>query len=302
MKIVFFGTPDFAVQSLARIHTEFELLAVVTAVDKPAGRGHLLQFSAVKNWALQHNINVLQPKNLKSKNFLRELELIKADLFIVVAFRMLPKQVWNFPKYGTVNLHASLLPDYRGAAPIQRAIMAGEKTSGVSCFILRDEIDTGDIILQESIDISPIDTGGTLHDKMSIIGAELLVKSIFKLQEKTFLPIPQETYSNKIAPKIFPEDCIINWDDSAMNVYNFIRALSPYPTAKTHYKESSFKIFRTSISTEKSNADSGVWKLDLINHTLKIACVDYFLIIEEIQEASKKRMNIKEYINGLKNK
>lgn len=302
IKIVFFGTPDFAIPSLQAIFETFELLAVVTALDKPAGRGHEIQISEVKKWALHHDILLFQPKNLKSIKFQQNLINLNADLFVVVAFRMMPKALWNMPKHGTINLHASILPDYRGAAPIQRAILNGETLSGLTCFKLQDEIDTGDIVLQKKVYIHDTDNFGTVYQKMKQEGAELLIQSINKIFEPDFKAIPQSSSSLKTAAKITPLDLIIQFDNSTLSIHNQIRAFSPYPAARLIKDNASFKIFKATPILEVHNYSPGDWIIDHANSNLKIACKDGFIAIEEIQADSKKKMHISDFIRGLKKK
>jgi methionyl-tRNA formyltransferase len=237
LRIVFMGTPTFAVESLkALVENGYNVVGVITTPDKPAGRGYRMQASEVKKYALEHDLLLLQPEKLKNEVFLNELKQLKADLQIVVAFRMLPEVVWNMPRLGTFNLHASLLPQYRGAAPINWAIINGEKETGVTTFFLSHEIDTGKIIFREKMPINDDDNAGTLHDKLMKLGAELVLKTVDAVLENSIDTIPQsELISDetilKPAPKIFKETCRINWEDTAENIYNLIRGLSPTPTA-----------------------------------------------------------------------
>lgn len=238
MRIVFMGTPEFAVASLEKIaEAGHEIAAVVTAPDRPAGRGQKIQFSAVKEAAIKLHIPVLQPEKLKNEDFVSELKKLNAELFVVVAFRMLPEVVWNMPPKGTINLHGSLLPQYRGAAPINWAVINGEKETGVTTFFIRHEIDTGNILQHKKIEISESDNAGTIHDKLMITGAGLLVDTLDKLEKTTLTAEPQEKFVGnqelKHAPKIFRETCHINWKKSTEEIYNLIRGLSPYPAAWT---------------------------------------------------------------------
>src|SRR5687767_874321 len=230
------GTPEFAVASLdILVKNNYPIAAVITAPDKPAGRGLEVQQSAVKKYAVLKNLNVLQPEKLKDPDFISRLKALNADLFIVVAFRMLPEAVWNMPELGTFNLHASLLPQYRGAAPINRAIMNGEKETGVTTFFLQQEIDAGDILFQEKISIGDTETAGELHDRMAELGAALVVKTVRAIEDDSTHPVPQPPAGAnlKTAPKIFKEDCRINWNKSANEIFNLIRGLSPFPGAFT---------------------------------------------------------------------
>ncbi|MGZ3927285.1 MAG: methionyl-tRNA formyltransferase, partial [Mucilaginibacter sp.] len=248
MRIVFMGTPEFAVTSLdALIKAGSEIVGVVTAPDKPAGRGQKLNVSAVKQYALDNNLRVLQPEKLKNEEFLEELRSLNADLQVVVAFRMLPEAVWNMPSKGTINLHASLLPQYRGAAPINWVLINGEKESGVTTFFLKHEIDTGDILFTEKVTLTGHETAGELHDRLMYKGAGLLVKTVKGVESGRYSEHPQAELSTgtelKNAPKIFKEDCKIDWNQPAEKVYNLIRGLSPYPTAFTILNEKILKVF-----------------------------------------------------------
>jgi methionyl-tRNA formyltransferase len=255
MRIIFMGTPDFAVASLkALIEAGEEVVAVVTGPDKPAGRGQKLHESAVKKFAVSQNIPVLQPVKLRAPEFLAELKSYNADLQVVVAFRMLPELVWNMPEKGTINVHASLLPNYRGAAPINHAIINGEKKSGVTTFLLQHEIDTGNILFSTEVEILDNDNAGDLHDKLMLAGAELLIRTVNAIKKNDIHPIPQDsidTESLKHAPKIFKEDCLINWENDSVKIYNLIRGLSPYPTAFTHIDGKVLKIYESEIIIEK---------------------------------------------------
>jgi len=305
MKIIFMGTPDFAVASLdALVKADFDIVGVVTAVDKPAGRGQLLHESAIKKYAVEHGLHLLQPTNLKDKDFLTHLNKLNCDLQIVVAFRMLPQVVWDMPRLGTINLHASLLPQYRGAAPINWAIINGEKESGVSTFFLKEEIDTGDILLSERVIIADNETAGSLHDKLMTVGAQLLVNTVESIRRKDFKAQPQvalldKHQSLKHAPKIFKNDCCINWFRSCIEVNNQIRGLNPYPTAYTWFNGKNLKIFSTEISVEHCTKMPGEWISDGKNY-LKFACVDGFLSLKEVQLEGKKRMFISDFLRGLK--
>ena len=253
LRIIFFGTPAFAATSLKLIFDKgYTIVAVVSAPDKPAGRGYQVQASAVKACALELNLPILQPSNLKSPEFIETLKSYQADIQIVIAFRMLPEMVWNMPPMGTFNLHGSFLPAYRGAAPINRAIMNGETETGVSTFFLKHEIDTGSILLQEKISILPDDNAGTLHDKMMEHGAELVLKSLDQICTGEFILTQQAAGDFPHAPKIFTEDCKIDWTKSANEIHNQIRGLAPYPTAFTEFKGKKLKVFTSQLSQEKS--------------------------------------------------
>ena len=302
MRIVFMGTPDFAVASLeAIIEAGNEVVAVVTSPDKPAGRGQKIHTSAVKQFALESNIPILQPTNLKNPDFLDTLKSYQADLQIVVAFRMLPEVVWNMPQNGTVNLHASLLPHYRGAAPINHAIINGESKSGVTTFLLQHEIDTGHMLFQEEVDIEETDDAGILHDKLMATGAELLVKTIQAISDNNINPTPQSSVQPEellqIAPKIFKEDCKINWENNTDKIYNVIRGLSPYPTAFTYLDGKVLKIYKSEKEIVAHTHKAG----DVLSDnktTLKYATLDGYINLLSIQIEGKKRMNITDFLRG----
>lgn len=302
MRIVFMGTPEFAVASLeALLEAGQNVVAVVTAPDKPAGRGQKLQQSAVKRFAISRGLPVLQPEKLKNPAFLSELASFKADLQVVVAFRMLPEVVWNMPPEGTVNLHASLLPQYRGAAPINHAIINGETESGVTTFMLQHEIDTGNILLSESVAIGPEDTAGDLHDKLMVVGANLLVETVRALAEGTARPVPQASLAEKVplkhAPKIFKEDCHIDWNRPVDKVYNLIRGLSPYPTAYTRLDGKMLKIFKATKEETVPKHAPGTCLTDGTSY-LKFSCLDGYTLLNEVQLEGKKRMDIVAFLRG----
>ncbi|MDR3007521.1 MAG: methionyl-tRNA formyltransferase [Sphingobacterium sp.] len=302
MRIIFMGTPDFAVASLeALIQSGEQVVAVVTVPDKPAGRGQKIHESAVKIFAAQHNIPVLQPVKLRDEAFLNELRSFQADLQVVVAFRMLPEMVWNMPKFGTINVHASLLPQYRGAAPINHAIINGEKESGVTTFLLQHEIDTGNILLSKKVTIKETDNAGDLHDKLMVAGAETLLQTIQQLKAGTLQPKPQDDLiaatSLKHAPKIFKEDCKINWNQPTAQVYNFIRGLSPYPAAFTLLNEKVLKIYRTEKELVNTPTIPGTIETDKKSF-LKIAAQDGYIVISDLQLEGKKKMNIVDFLKG----
>lgn len=300
MSIIFMGTPDFAVASLkALLDSGERVSAVVTATDKPAGRGQKLQQSAVKRFALERGLPILQPANLKDPEFLAELQSYNANLQVVVAFRMLPEVVWNMPEKGTINLHASLLPQYRGAAPINHAIMNGEIESGVTTFLLKHEIDTGNILFSEKVTINSDDTAGDLHDELMNVGAMLLVKTVRALKNGEVIGKPQETNLNtlKPAPKIHKEDCKIDWSQPVQDVYNFIRGLSPYPTAFTYLQGKILKIYKASPLFETPDISAGDYKSDG-KHCLHFACADGYITIDTLQIEGKKRMGISDFLRG----
>lgn len=300
MNVIFLGTPDFSVPSLdAIIRAGFNVVAVVTAPDKPAGRGLKLQESAVKKYAVANNIPVLQPVKLKDPIFIEQLKSFKADIQVVIAFRMLPEIVWNMPPKGTINLHASLLPDYRGAAPINWAIINGETETGVSTFLLKHEIDTGDLILSEKVAIATDMNAGQLHDKLMQVGAEVIVKSLQAMASGSYTPIPQEKSSTKMAPKIFTQDCLVDWNQNCLTIYNKIRGLSPYPGAITKLNGKILKIYSATFSIETSALTSGEVRTDQ-RKTLSFRAADGFVNLEEIQLEGKKRMHVVDFLKGYK--
>lgn len=305
LRIVFMGTPDFAVASLKSIvEAGFNVVGVITAPDKPAGRGQQLSKSAVKIYAEEQQLTLLQPSNLKDEQFLKELKALNANLQVVVAFRMLPEVVWNMPELGTFNLHASLLPQYRGAAPINWAIINGEKETGVSTFFLQHEIDTGEIIFQEKVTIGDDETAGELHDKLMKIGANLVVKTLTSIAENNIQTTPQENSKElKLAYKIFKPFCKINWTKPLNEIHNHIRGLSPYPTAFTQFihqptgKVINCKIFKSKVVTENHNYTIG--ELIFTKTELKIAVKDGLIAILELQPEGKKRMPVAAFLNGV---
>jgi len=295
------GTPDFAVASLdALVQANFNVVAVITAPDKPAGRGQKINESAVKRYAVEKGIPVLQPEKLKSPEFLEELKSYEADLQVVVAFRMLPEVVWNMPSKGTINLHGSLLPQYRGAAPINHAIINGEKESGVTTFFLTHTIDTGDIILSDKTPIADDETAGELHDKLMVIGANLLVKTVTAIAEGNFTEQPQpQSDVLKHAPKIFKDDCKINWNNPSQLIYNLIRGLSPYPTAFTLLNDKTLKIFKAELENKEPGIAAGGFLSDGKTY-LKFATKDGFIKLLDIQYEGKKRMLIEDFLRGMR--
>ena len=298
------GTPEFAVASLAAIlDAGFDVVGVITAPDKPAGRGQKLNESAVKQFAVSKGLKILQPEKLKNPEFLVELKALQADLQVVVAFRMLPEVVWSMPAKGTINLHASLLPHYRGAAPINWAVINGEAFSGVSTFFLKQEIDTGDILFTESVPIAETDTAGDLHDTLMETGAKLLVKTIKAIETGDYQEQPQASLADGIelkhAPKLFKETCLIDWINPTETVYNLIRGLSPYPTAYTMLNGKVFKIFKADKQIRETGIYAGGFLTD--NKTfLKFACKDGFICPTDVQLEGKKRMGIKDFLRGVK--
>jgi len=295
------GTPEFAVPSLdILIKNGYNIVGVITSVDKYGGRGmKKLIESPVKKYAVRHNIKVLQPKNLKSPEFVEELQSLKADLQIVVAFRMLPEIVWNMPPLGTYNLHSSLLPKYRGAAPINWAIIKGEKETGVTSFKLQHAIDTGDILFQEKISIGEDETAGELHDRLMVLGAEVVLKTANAIKQGNVKLYSQNDIEATKAPKIFTEDCQINWDDTSDNVYNLIKGLSPYPGAWTILDEKNFKILKARKEFGQEMTDAGNIFTDNKKY-LKISTNDGLINILEVKMQGKKKMDIKSFLNGYK--
>lgn len=301
MKIVFMGTPDFAVASLSALQQAgLDIVGVVTAADKPAGRGQKLSESAVKKYAVENGLKVLQPLKLKDPIFIDELKSLAADLFVVVAFRMLPEIVWQMPKKGTINLHGSLLPQYRGAAPINHVIINGEKETGVTTFFLKQEIDTGDIIFTDAIAIEDNETAGSLHDKLMIVGANLLVKTVKAIEADDYNEVPQpESEDLKFAPKIFKDFCKVDWNQNNQTVYNHLRGLSPYPTAFTTLNDKTLKIFNGEPEDKEPGISTGAFLTDGKTY-LKFATKDGFIKVTDVQFEGKKRMLIDEFLRGMR--
>ncbi|TAE39498.1 MAG: methionyl-tRNA formyltransferase, partial [Sphingobacteriales bacterium] len=291
MKIIFMGTPDFAVASLkAILDANYNVVAVITAPDKPAGRGQKLSESAVKKFAIENNLKVLQPEKLKNPDFLAQLRQLNADIQIVVAFRMLPQVVWAMPPKGTINLHGSLLPQYRGAAPINWAIINGEKQSGVTTFLLKQEIDTGDILFSDTVAIADNTTAGQLHDALMEIGAKLIVKTVKAIETGDYVEQIQDNINPaglKHAPKIFKENCLVNWNTLTAHAYNQVRGLSPFPTAYTHFNGKVLKIF----TAEKENITPSVTPGNFVSDGktyLKFATTDGYILVTDVQLEGKK--------------
>ena len=300
------GTPEFAVASLdALVDAGCTIVGVITAPDKPAGRGLKLQESAVKKYAVEKGLKVLQPEKLKNPQFLEELRSLKADLQVVVAFRMLPEIVWNMPPMGTINVHASLLPQYRGAAPINWAIINGEKETGVTTFKLKHEIDTGDILLQEKTQIEENETAGELHDQLKELGAKVLVRTIQGLADDTLNEVAQselpdaQSETIKHAPKIFTETCRIDWHKPVDEIHNLIRGLSPFPGAFTHLNEKLLKIYRSEKECKQPVIGPGQVETDGKTF-LKMAAMDGFILLKELQMEGKKKMNAEDFLRGYK--
>lgn len=316
LRIVFFGTPDFAVESLDRLVTGgYNIVGVVTMPDKIGGRGNKVVQSAVKLYALEHNLPLFQPEKLKDSTFVEQLRKLNADLQIVIAFRMMPEIVWAMPPLGTFNLHASLLPKYRGAAPINWAVINGDTETGVTTFFLKQEIDTGDIIQQRRIPIAETDNVGIIHDKLMTMGADMVIETVDAILNDSIKPIPQDELCNKgieatPAPKIFTETCHINWSQPALNVYNLIRGLSPYPAAWTEIPDASgkmhhAKIYATEIPDDAplcriiGNSQAGTLSTD--GKRLKVLCGDNrWIEITSIQIAGKRRMTTEEFLRGFR--
>ena len=309
LRIVFFGTPEFAVGSLDRLVKGGEnIVGVVTMPDKKAGRGQKVTESDVKRYAMEHNLKVLQPQNLKDPEFLKELEDLRADLFIVIAFRMLPEAVWQMPPKGTFNLHASLLPRYRGAAPINHALINGDKKTGVTTFFLKHEIDTGDIISRKEIEIDDNDNAGSLHDKLMALGAEMVASTVRDITAGEVKASPQPEGEFKPAPKIFKEDCRIDWNLPSAAIHNLVRGLSPYPAAWTKYKDektgdklNDIKVFETAVNYPSAVTKSN----DMVPGTvvkekqkLFVVTADGFVEILSLQPAGKKRMDTDSFLRG----
>lgn len=297
------GTPEFAVASLeALVKAGCNIVGVITAPDKPAGRGMQLQQSAVKKYAVEHQLPVLQPEKLKNPPFLEELKALQADLQIVVAFRMLPEIVWNMPPMGTVNVHGSLLPQYRGAAPINWAVINGEKETGVTTFKLKHEIDTGDILLQEHLPIGENETAGSVHDRMKEVGAQLLVRTVRELAAGTLKEIPQSQIPNSKsqinhAPKLFTDTCRIDWNKPVADVHNLVRGLSPFPGAFTQLEGKTLKIYQATKEEDTTKEAPGTVVTDKKTF-LKFACHDGYLQVKELQLEGKKRMLTEDFLRG----
>lgn len=309
LRIVFMGTPEFAVATLGSLLMNgFNVVGVVTVPDKPSGRGKKMTKSAVKEFAEFSRLPILQPESLRDNDFLEKLNNLNADIFLVVAFRMLPEVVWKMPLTGSVNLHASLLPHYRGAAPINHVIINGETTTGVTTFFIDDQIDTGNILMREEVHIYPFENAGDLHNRLMKLGARLVIKTLGGIVSNTITPIPQSQFlkpgeNPKLAPKIFPHNCIINWDSEHSSVHNLIRGLAPYPCARSFLMSDSgtlsFKIFESQSEHEEHSFTPGQILSDG-KHFFKIACRNGFLNITSIQLEGKKRMSTIEFLRGFR--
>lgn len=300
LSIVFMGTPEFAAHSLRLVvESGYNVVGVITAPDRPSGRGQKINYSSVKEYAVKKGLHLMQPTNLKDTTFIEELKALNADIQVVVAFRMLPEVIWNMPSKGTLNLHASLLPKYRGAAPINWAIINGEKESGVTTFFIEKEIDTGNIILQEKVNIEENENAGHLHDKLMEVGGQLVCETIDKISSGKIEGTAQKGKATQ-APKIFKKDCKINWSDSIENIHDFIRGLSPYPTAWTFVDEEqkqNIKVFKSSIQKTSHSESSGKIITDGKNE-LKVAVNGGFIQLHEIQLSGKKKMKTEDFLRG----
>ena len=302
LKVVFFGTPDFARASLEAIHTSaHEVVGVVTVADKASGRGQKVHQSPVKTYAVEHDLPLFQPEKLRNEEFLSQIQSLNADIFVVVAFRMMPKVLFSMPRLGTFNLHASLLPDYRGAAPINYAVINGETKSGVTTFFINEKIDEGNILLQAETEISPEDNAGTLHDRLMEIGAKLVVETLDGLAEGKLTEIPQNQKKNpKTAYKIFKEDTKIDWEKEVEVIHNFIRGMSPYPAAFTVLEvggeQKILKIFKGKFQKIEHSKECG--EIEISKNEFKIYAENGVYFPEELQLEGKKRMNLKDFLNG----
>lgn len=302
LKVVFFGTPDFARASLEAIHTSaHEVVGVVTVADKASGRGQKVHQSPVKTYAVEHDLPLFQPEKLRNEEFLSQIQSLNADIFVVVAFRMMPKVLFSMPRLGTFNLHASLLPDYRGAAPINYAVINGETKSGVTTFFINEKIDEGNILLQAETEISPEDNAGTLHDRLMEIGAKLVVETLDGLAEGKLTEIPQNQKENpKTAYKIFKEDTKIDWEKEVEVIHNFIRGMSPYPAAFTILEvggeQKILKIFKGKFQKIEYSKENG--EIEISKNEFKIYAKNGVYFPEELQLEGKKRMNLKDFLNG----
>ena len=302
LKVVFFGTPDFARASLEAIHTSaHEVVGVVTVADKASGRGQKVHQSPVKTYAMEHDLPLFQPEKLRNEEFLSQIQSLNADIFVVVAFRMMPKVLFSMPRLGTFNLHASLLPDYRGAAPINYAVINGETKSGVTTFFINEKIDEGNILLQAETEISPEDNAGTLHDRLMEIGAKLVVETLDGLAEGKLMEIPQNQKENpKTAYKIFKEDTKIDWEKEVKIIHNFIRGMSPYPAAFTILEvggeQKILKIFKGKFQKIEHSKENG--EIEISKNEFKIYAKNGVYFPEELQLEGKKRMNLKDFLNG----
>lgn len=304
LKVVFFGTPDFAKHNLEAIHhSQHQVVGVVTVADKASGRGQKITASPVKEYALEQGLPIYQPEKLRNPDFLEAMKQLEADVFVVVAFRMMPKVLFEIPRLGTFNLHASLLPDYRGAAPINFAIINGETTTGVTTFFINEKIDEGNILLQKELSIAPDEDAGSLHDRLMTIGGELIVETLDGLSANSITEQPQPNVAEpKNAFKIFKEDTKINWNDTGVNLHNFVRGLSPYPAAFTNIKigeeEKSLKIYKGYFQPSEHSHQAG--EIEITKNSFKIYTKDGIYFPEELQLQGKKRMPVKDFLNGFR--
>ncbi|MBD3276496.1 MAG: methionyl-tRNA formyltransferase [Candidatus Marinimicrobia bacterium] len=300
MRIAFMGTPDFAVPSLNTLHSSgHEIASVVTVPDKPSGRGQKMRPSAVKIAAESHGLSVLQPHKLNAPEFLQNLRDQSLDLIVVVAFRILPESCFTIPRHGSINLHASLLPKYRGAAPIQRAIMAGDSTTGVTTFFLKPAVDTGDMLLQKSLEIGLHENAGSVHDRLAELGAEVLLETVDKIESGEISPTPQADEKATPAPKIQKADCHINWNQPAIDVHNQVRALSPYPGAFTHWGNDQLKVYQGHPVEDAGDVTGDPGEVTAFNEdTIEVACQSGGFSITELQPAGKRKMSSGDFLNG----
>lgn len=297
MRIIFMGTPEFAIPSLKIIFdNQYEIVSVVTTPDKPQGRGQKEAYSPVKDFALQKNIPVLQPESLKDEKFIQQLKNLNPDLIVVVAFRILPREVFSIPTLGSFNLHASLLPKYRGAAPINWAIIKGEKETGVTTFFLQEKVDTGNIILQARLPIKEDETAGELHERLAEIGAEIVLHTVRLIEVGKAIPKPQQNGLATPAPKIFKDDCKIDWTQNASQVHNFVLGLSPSPCAHTHHNGKLIRIFKTKIIADYAKDQSG--KIIDASKRLLVATGEGAIEILELQQEGKRRLKTDEFLRG----
>lgn len=301
LRIVFMGTPDFAVAILKKmVESNYNVVGVITAPDKPAGRGRKLNESSVKKYAVSQGLHLLQPTNLKNEDFLTNLKQLNANLQVIVAFRMLPKVVWNMPAYGTFNLHASLLPEYRGAAPIHWSIINGEKKTGVSTFFIDEKIDTGEVIQQREIEIHDDETVGELHDKLMYLGADLVTETLELIKENKVTTQKQPDLDLKIAPKLNPDNCKVNWNDTIDNIYNHIRGLNPFPTAWAEMENNgeviSMKLYK--VRKEVLSHQDGIGKITTSKNDIKVSVNEGYIFLDEIKLSGKRKLDAKSLLNG----
>jgi methionyl-tRNA formyltransferase len=300
LSILFMGTPDFAVATLAKLQNSFKVCGVVTAPDKPSGRGQKLNESAVKKYAISRGLEVLQPTNLKSETFLKDLKRLQPNLIVVVAFRMLPRQVWEFPEYGTFNIHASLLPEYRGAAPINWAIINGEKTSGVTSFFIDEKIDTGKIISRKKQDIKANQTAGELHDQLMVLGAELAVETCNLIEENKIEPKQQPDQVKKEAPKLNKTNTQINWNAPASQILNLVNGLNPYPMAWTLFKEdnNTLKVKIGELKISEIEREGEIGDTYILKKQLLVKAQDKWLELIQLKYPGKRLLKISDFLNG----